>query len=134
MPLDHHTFVVPQVKLDQLVNFLVTAFASIGLREVYRASPSWTGIGDKYPFLWLHGTSEDLDEKTFDHILKESHVCFRAENREQVHAFHAAAIISGGICNGPPGFRRQFAPTYYAAYILDPFVGVNWEVVTHAED
>lgn len=81
MPLDHHTFVIPQAKLDQLVNFLVAAFAPIGLREVYRASPSWTGIGDKYPFLWLRGTSEDLDEKTFDHILKESHVCFRAESR-----------------------------------------------------
>ena len=27
---------------------------------------------------------------------------------------------AGGKCNGPPGVRKQYLPTYYAAFVLDP--------------
>lgn len=48
---------------------------------------------------------------------------------EQVKQFHAAALKAGGRCNGPPGFRPQYSPTYYAAFVLDPVCSVNFEVV-----
>lgn len=47
------------------------------------------------------------------------HLCFWAESREQVDAFHAAAVAAGFRSNGAPGYREH-APGYYAAYLLDP--------------
>ena len=35
---------------------------------------------------------------------------------------------AGGKCNGPPGVRKQYFPTYYAAFVLDPD-GRNIEVL-----
>jgi hypothetical protein len=35
---------------------------------------------------------------------------------------------AGGICNGKPGFRKEYADTYYAAFVLDP-VGNNVEAL-----
>jgi hypothetical protein len=34
----------------------------------------------------------------------------------------------GAKCNGPPGLRTNYTPTYYAAYFLD-LEGNNIEVV-----
>jgi len=48
-----------------------------------------------------------------------THVAFEASNREQVHAFHRAAIAAGGRDNGGPGYR-DYWPGYYAAFVTDP--------------
>ncbi len=58
------------------------------------------------------------------------HVAFRAENRPQVDAFHAAALASGGRDNGAPGLRPQYHADYYGAFVLDPD-GHNIEAVCH---
>jgi catechol 2,3-dioxygenase-like lactoylglutathione lyase family enzyme len=55
------------------------------------------------------------------------HVAFIADSREAVDAFHQAGLDAGGRDNGPPGIR-QYAPDYYAAYLLDPD-GHNVEAV-----
>jgi predicted lactoylglutathione lyase len=47
------------------------------------------------------------------------HLCFHARSREQVDAFHAAGVEAGFRSNGGPGYR-DYAPGYYAAYLLDP--------------
>ncbi len=59
------------------------------------------------------------------------HVCFRAENRQQVDLFYAAALSAGGRDNGPPGLRPHYHANYYGAFVLDPD-GHNIEVVCHA--
>jgi catechol 2,3-dioxygenase-like lactoylglutathione lyase family enzyme len=48
------------------------------------------------------------------------HCAFLAPNRAAVDVFHAAALASGGTCEGPPGLRPHYHPTYYAAYVRDP--------------
>jgi len=58
------------------------------------------------------------------------HVAFRAQDRRQVDAFHAAALATGGTDNGPPGLRPHYHDGYYAAYALDPD-GYNIEAVVH---
>jgi len=60
-----------------------------------------------------------------------NHVAFRADSRDQVDAFHAAALAAGGRDNGGPGIRERYSPTYYAAFVLDPD-GFNIEAVCHA--
>jgi catechol 2,3-dioxygenase-like lactoylglutathione lyase family enzyme len=48
------------------------------------------------------------------------HFCFSAPTRKSVDAFHAAALKSGGLENGPPGIRADYDPNYYAAFVVDP--------------
>jgi catechol 2,3-dioxygenase-like lactoylglutathione lyase family enzyme len=57
------------------------------------------------------------------------HIAFAADRREQVDAFHAAAIAAGGRDNGAPGLRPKYNEDYYAAYVID-LDGHNIEAVT----
>ena len=45
---------------------------------------------------------------------------FHAETKEQVHAFHAAAMAADGSDEGGPGPRPEYGPNWYAAYMRDP--------------
>lgn len=56
------------------------------------------------------------------------HIAFAAASREQVDAFHAAALSAGAQDNGAPGFRPQYHAGYYAAFVIDPD-GHNIEAV-----
>ncbi|EDR06381.1 uncharacterized protein LACBIDRAFT_154927, partial [Laccaria bicolor S238N-H82] len=56
------------------------------------------------------------------------HLAFSARTRNQVRAFHRAALYAGATCNGPPGLRPQYFMTYYAAFVIDP-EGRNIEAV-----
>jgi catechol 2,3-dioxygenase-like lactoylglutathione lyase family enzyme len=58
------------------------------------------------------------------------HVAFAADRREQVDAFHAAALEAGGRDNGSPGRRPEYSEGYYGALVLDPD-GHNVEAVHH---
>jgi catechol 2,3-dioxygenase-like lactoylglutathione lyase family enzyme/quinol monooxygenase YgiN len=50
---------------------------------------------------------------------KELHLCFYARSMEEVDAFHRLGVEAGFRSNGAPGYR-EYAPGYYAAYLLDP--------------
>ena len=58
------------------------------------------------------------------------HLAFTAENRQQVDAFHRAALNAGGKDNGAPGLRPHYHANYYAAFVIGPD-GHNIEVVCH---
>jgi catechol 2,3-dioxygenase-like lactoylglutathione lyase family enzyme len=58
------------------------------------------------------------------------HVAFAADRREQVDAFHAAALAGGGRDNGAPRLRPEYSDGYYSAFVLDPD-GHNVEAVVH---
>jgi len=78
------------------------------------------GLGsDGKPFLWVSGGGK----------VPHQHIALRAETREQVDAFYAAAMAAGGSDNGPPGLRPHYRKDYYAAFVLDP-EGHNIEAMT----
>ncbi|MCB1987260.1 MAG: VOC family protein, partial [Burkholderiaceae bacterium] len=58
------------------------------------------------------------------------HLAFTAESRQQVHAFHRAALAAGGKDNGAPGLRPEYHAHYYGAFVIDP-EGNNVEAVCH---
>lgn len=58
------------------------------------------------------------------------HLAFAAENRQQVEAFHRAALEAGASDNGAPGLRPDYSGKYYAAFVIGPD-GHNIEVVCH---
>ncbi|MEO1640786.1 MAG: VOC family protein [Pseudomonadota bacterium] len=47
-------------------------------------------------------------------------VAFEAYDQEQVRALHAAALAAGGRDEGAPGFRADYGPRFYVAYLRDP--------------
>ena len=46
------------------------------------------------------------------------HLAFKAESRQQVEAFHRAALQAGGKDNGAPGLRPHYHADYYAAFVI----------------
>ena len=60
-------------------------------------------------------------------------MALRVTSREEVDAFHRAALAAGGRDNGAPGPRPDYSETYYAAFVLDPD-GHNIEAVCHAPE
>jgi len=58
------------------------------------------------------------------------HLAFVAANRQQVEAFHRAALAAGATDNGAPGLRPNYSGKYYAAFVIGPD-GHNIEVVCH---
>jgi catechol 2,3-dioxygenase-like lactoylglutathione lyase family enzyme len=47
-------------------------------------------------------------------------VALVAKSWRQVDAFHAAALVNGGMSDGAPGLRPHYQPDFYAAYVRDP--------------
>jgi catechol 2,3-dioxygenase-like lactoylglutathione lyase family enzyme len=47
------------------------------------------------------------------------HVCFTAPDQEAVRRFHAVGLAQGGSDNGAPGYRPQYAPDYFGAFLID---------------
>ena len=97
-----------------------------GARAAGLRASSWSrrrgvvGMGTRFPDFWL----AQSDTPT------AAHVALRADDREAVDAFHAAAVAAGGSDNGPPGLRPQYHPGYYGAFVIDPD-GNNVEAVHH---
>lgn len=58
------------------------------------------------------------------------HLAFAAGNRQQVEAFHRAALEAGARDNGAPGLRPNYSGKYFAAFVIGPD-GHNIEVVCH---
>ena len=83
-----------------------------------RARPwaGWQSPGEPRP-LFLIGTP-------FDGRAHEpgngQMVAFLAATRAIVDAAHAAALASGGTCQGAPGLRPEYHAHYYGAYFRDP--------------
>jgi catechol 2,3-dioxygenase-like lactoylglutathione lyase family enzyme len=58
-----------------------------------------------------------------------THICLRADSREQVDAFHHFACDNGGDCAGAPGPRPAYPiEGVYTCFVRDPF-GNKLEVI-----
>ncbi len=47
------------------------------------------------------------------------HIAFLAKSKAAVQKFYKAALAAGAKDNGTPGFRPDYGPTYYAAFVYD---------------
>lgn len=104
--------------LDAAVRFYKAALEPLGhVLDSHEAA--YAGLGPKgAPALWLYKEAGSSG----------THVAFRAPNRQAVERFHAAGLQAGGRDNGQPGLRKDYSPSYYAAFLLDPD-GNNVEAV-----
>jgi catechol 2,3-dioxygenase-like lactoylglutathione lyase family enzyme len=102
------------------VRFYKAALAPLG-HVLCSQDETSAGFGPKdAPALWLY-----LDPRARS---SGTHVAFVAPERKAVDRFHGAGLEAGGKDHGPPGVRADYAPSYYAAFLLDPD-GNNVEAV-----
>jgi catechol 2,3-dioxygenase-like lactoylglutathione lyase family enzyme len=108
--------------LDESKHFYENALRPLGVKVVVD-EPKLVGFGGDsgQPFFWL--AMREPSHRV--------HIAFTAPNRAAVDAFHAAALRSGGVDNGPPGLRPEYHANYYGAFAFDAD-GNNVEAVCHS--
>jgi len=129
LAIDHMTLSVAD--LERAKAFYAAALGAVGLELVGEVSAeqsgdvAFAGFGrGRKGSVWLAERGRQSPT---------THICFRADSRADVRAFHAAALAAGGADNGAPGIREIYHPEYFAAFVLDP-EGHNIEAVTFAPD
>jgi catechol 2,3-dioxygenase-like lactoylglutathione lyase family enzyme len=106
--------------LDASVRFYTAALGPLGY-EVTSQDESSAAFGAQGTYsLWLFA-----DAKLAHSLL---HLAFSAGNRAAVDAFYREGLKARGRDNGAPGVRKDYSPTYYAAFLFDPD-GNNVEAV-----
>lgn len=123
--LDHIGFAVSDTGRSK--TFYDAALAPLGITLIMQFGPEQTESGGtalgygtpENPFFWV-GDNEAVGEGT--------HIAFTAQTRDEVDAFHAAALAAGGRDHGAPGLRTHYGEHYYAAFVRDPD-GHNIEAV-----
>lgn len=117
---------------------------SLGVRDLSRSLVFYDGVlaALGYFRLWtavdaagygLRGSDEPFaikEEKGEFGGSARTHLAFTAQTREQVAAFHRAALLAGGTDDGPPGPRPAYGENYFAAFVRDPD-GFRLEAVCH---
>ena len=110
--IDHITIAVTDLQKSK--RFYERALEPLG----YRLSFGKEGV------FWAFdvGDSSLFEIQQFDGQppLTRLHVAFRVHSTTEVDAFYEAALEAGGIDNGAPGPRPEYATNYYACFVLDP--------------
>jgi catechol 2,3-dioxygenase-like lactoylglutathione lyase family enzyme len=106
--------------LDASVRFYQAALGPLGY-EITSQDESSAAFGARGTYsLWLYA-----DAKLAHSLV---HLAFAARDHAAVDAFFRAGLKVSGRDNGGPGLRRDYSPSYYAAFLFDPD-GNNVEAV-----
>ncbi len=108
--VDH--FEIKTLRFEECVEFYSAVLACLQI-ELKWSSESAAGFGR-------------IDETKVRFLIEKSqsaqncHIAFSAPNRDAVDSFHSLGVKLGFKSNGEPGIREQYAPNYYASFLLDP--------------
>jgi catechol 2,3-dioxygenase-like lactoylglutathione lyase family enzyme len=107
--------------LERSGRFYDAVFFPLGVRRMFESEHaiSW-GVNDGRFWITARGRPP---QAPFGHVALE------ASGKAAVDAAYEGGLQAGGRSDGPPGPRRQYGPSYYAAYLLDPD-GLRIEVVS----
>ena len=106
--------------IDASVHFYLAALGPLGYELTSQDETTVSFADPQGASLWLYADAR------LGHSLV--HLAFRAPDRSAVDAFHRQGLKARGRDNGAPGLRADYAPDYYAAFLLDPD-GNNIEAV-----
>ncbi len=106
--------------LDASIKFYTAALAPLGY-VLCSKDASGAGFGPAgEPALWLY-----LHKGP---VATGAHIAFRAPSHAAIGKFHSEGLKAGGRDNGTPGPRKDYSPSYFAAFLIDPD-GNNVEAV-----
>lgn len=102
---------VPVSDFEKAKTFYASALKPLGYALTMDYSPDAAGFkeGEHTSFWIAHKEKAGT-----------THVAFAAKNKEEVQQFYDAGLKAGGTDNGGPGFRLDYGPEYYAAFLRDP--------------
>ena len=126
--LDHVTLAVRDYARSKA--FYEKALAPLEIKLVMEFGQAGGFGRDGKPAFWIGAGPASFQRPEHLRVITPTHVAFRARDRKQVDAFHAAALEAGGKDFGAPGLRPHYHPNYYGAFVLDPD-GHDVEAVFH---
>lgn len=103
---------------EAAVRFYDAIMATLGRERLWREDP-WVGYGNagtEHAELMVCKPYDGNPTRPANGVTIGLH----ADTPAQVDAFHAAALASGGSCEGAPGPRPAYSPNIYIAYVRDP--------------
>lgn len=113
--------------MDRALAFYDATMATLGLKRVLDFAPHAVAYGEDHPVFWI----QQPHDRGAASAGNGAHIGFAAASKEQVAAFHAAALAHGGRDDGPPGPRPDYGHDYYGAFVRDPD-GNKIEACLHA--
>ena len=93
--------------------FYDAVLAPLGCRRVMEHDGA-VAYGRRFPEFWVQPPLQGEAS-----VGNGTHVAFFATSREQVDAFHAAALAAGATDEGAPGPRPEYGKPYYGAFVRD---------------
>ena len=99
---------------DRAVAFYDEVLSTLGCKQIMKI-PGAVAYGRAFPEFWVQ---TPIDGKAAT-VGNGTHVAFVAATKEEVHAFHQAALSSGGTDDGAPGPRADYTDAYYGCFIRD---------------
>lgn len=113
--------------LDLAYNFYTHLLESIGYKCLKKRKDDNEniiayGFGmNNRVYFWIASSSEDGARS-------KVHLAFSARSKDEVFSFHKMGLELGAKDNGKPGYRLNYSPNYYAAFLID-MDGNNIEAV-----
>ncbi len=101
-------------KFERAVVFYDRVLSTLGCQQIMKY-PGAVAYGREYPEFWVQ---TPIDGKPAS-VGNGSHIGFIANSKEDVHAFHKAALNEGGTDDGAPGPRPDYGDAYYGCFIRD---------------
>ena len=77
--------------------------------------PGAVAYGRQFPEFWLQVPHDGKPASVGNGF----HLGFIASSKQQVDAFHLAALSVGGMCEGAPGPRPHYGEPYYGCFVRD---------------
>ena len=99
---------------EPAVVFYDKVLSTLGCKQLMKY-PGAVAYGREYPEFWVQ---TPIDGKPAT-VGNGSHIGFVANSKEDVHAFHQAALDEGGTDDGAPGPRPDYGDAYYGCFIRD---------------
>ncbi|GMR21444.1 MAG: VOC family protein [Gammaproteobacteria bacterium] len=100
---------------DKSIAFYDKVLSTLGCKR-FMEYPGAIAYGKQFPEFWvqtpINGEPATLGNGT--------HFGFVAATKEEVDAFHAAALATGGSDDGAPGPRKDYGEAYYGCFVRDP--------------
>lgn len=131
--IDHLSIYCPLPKVSALVAFYTRILAPLGVVKVLDL-PNFIGFGKGSSgapefeiFFEDPSASDKISERP------RLHFAFIADTRKAVREFYEVGMKEGMKSNGEPGLRKEYTPTYYAAFMDDP-MGNRIEAVCQKEE
>ncbi|MEM9248197.1 MAG: VOC family protein [Pseudomonadota bacterium] len=105
--------------LDRAGAFYGPLFKEMGYDECYRDAQvvSWGGRADETVPRFFAGKPFDGAPAS---VGNGAMTAFLIDDPKRIDRCYAHAMRSGGSDEGAPGFRPQYGPGFYAAYVRDP--------------